>query len=54
MTAVCDELQWQSGSEGGVGRPEATHPEVLGSVWGQESVPVASHKERWRLTDGPQ
>jgi hypothetical protein len=37
-----NELQRQSGSEGGVGQPEATHPEVLGVAWGSESVSVAS------------
>jgi hypothetical protein len=41
VTAARNELQRQSDNEGGVGRPEATCLEVLGTVWGLESVPAA-------------
>jgi hypothetical protein len=41
VTAARNELQRQSDNEGGVGRPEATCLEVLGTAWGPESVPAA-------------
>jgi hypothetical protein len=44
-----NELPRQSGSEGGVGRPEVTRPEVLGVAWGLESVPAAGGRNRARV-----
>jgi hypothetical protein len=48
VTATRNELPRQSGSEGGVGRPEVTRPEVLGAAWGLESVPIAGGRNRAR------
>jgi hypothetical protein len=48
VTVTRNELQRQSGKEGGVGRPEATRLEVLGAAWGPESAPTAGGRNRAR------
>jgi hypothetical protein len=61
VMAACNELQRQSGSEGGVGRPKVTRPKVLGVAWGPESAPATGERNKARarligdfpLTRGP-